>query len=51
MIAELKERITFAARFKHEVENVLIKRSCLGKVINFDRHMIAAIDSNAHTQF
>jgi len=51
MIAELKERITFAARFKLEVENVLVKRSCLGKVINFNRHMIAAIDSNAHTQF
>jgi hypothetical protein len=51
MIAELKERITFAARFKLEVENVLVKRSRLGKVINFDRHMIAAIDSNAHTQF
>ena len=51
MIAELEERITFAARLKLEIENIFVERSCLGKIINFDRHMIAAIDSNAHAQF
>ena len=51
MIAELEERITFATRFKLEIENIFVKRSCLTEIINFDRHMIAAIDSNAHAQF
>src|ERR1700722_17587127 len=49
MISELEKGIPFATRFKLEAKNVFVKRLRLGKVIHFDRHVIAPVDLNAHS--
>jgi hypothetical protein len=48
MIAELKKSLPFITGLKIQVKYVLVKRSRLREIVNFDRNMVASIDLNIH---